>query len=225
MPTFGRQQLTQTGTLIQVAAAGDAEWKPGGITLDWSTVGAVVADTTLGDGTIVKAGQKGLEYGVILAQITASGKYGLFTPAIAGVTLTAATVAGTTTLPVSAGAGILPGDSLLVDTGATQETVLVVAVAGNTVTTAAPTTQAHAAGVAVAKPNDGRQTLGRGTTFILNQSVLQYGINPLVATAGDHPAVFEGGTAYKARLKVGGAGQPTFAQVETALPRLRYAQM
>lgn len=72
MSTYGRQVLATTGIPLMVAASdlGDMEWKVGGITIDWSTVTAVGSDTTLGDGTVIKNGAKGLRYGQILCQIT-----------------------------------------------------------------------------------------------------------------------------------------------------------
>lgn len=51
-------------------------FKIGAMTIDWSTITAVVSDTTLPDGTVVKAGHKYIRYGTIMSQITASGKYG-----------------------------------------------------------------------------------------------------------------------------------------------------
>jgi len=155
MASYGRQALTQSGQPVQVAADSHPEWKTGGITLDWTTITAVTADTTLADGAIIKNGQKGLQFGTILAEITASGLYG---PA-----LTTAT--------------------------------------------------------------DGRQTLARGQVGILNETVLQSGYDQLVAVASDHPGVLTGGRVWHARIQAGGAGQPTFATLEAALPRLDYADL
>jgi len=155
MATYGRQVLTQTGQPVQVAADSRPEWKTGGITLDWTTIAAVTSDTTLADGTIIKNGQKGLQFGTILTQITATGLYG---PAITTAT-------------------------------------------------------------------DGRQTLGRTTTVILNESLLQSGFDQLVAVASDHPGVLTGGRVWKARIQAGGTNQPTFAQLEAAMPRLDYADV
>jgi hypothetical protein len=76
MPTFGRQVLGSTGRPVQVTADGSPEWKTGGLTIDWATVTAEATDRTLGDGTVIKAGMKGIEFGTVLAKITASGKYG-----------------------------------------------------------------------------------------------------------------------------------------------------
>ena len=73
---FGRTATYQTGIPIQVSADGQPEAVLGGITIDWSTVVAVTADTTLADGTIVPNGRKFLLYGQVLCKITASGMYG-----------------------------------------------------------------------------------------------------------------------------------------------------
>jgi hypothetical protein len=77
--SYGRQVLTpQIGNdLMVLANLDDAIFKPGGVTVDWTTVTAVSGtDVTLTDGNIVRVGQKGLRYGQILCQITASGLYG-----------------------------------------------------------------------------------------------------------------------------------------------------
>lgn len=77
---------------------------------------------------------------------------------------------------------------------------------------------------------DGRQSLNRGYCFILNESVLQVGAMGLAGVASDHPAVFDGGTVWKARLKVGGqnptylgsGSQPSWSAFETAFPDIHY---
>ncbi len=224
MPTYGKQVLYTTGQPILVSADGYPEWFTVGVTVDWTTVPTAQQPTTLADGVVIPQGQKGFQYGQVLARIAASGLYGPFTPALpAAVTTTAATLAGATVLPVSSAAGILPGDTLQVDTGAPQENAVVLYVSGTNVTLAAPLANAHGSGVAVAKPNDGRQALARGQAVILNESWLQLGALPFVAVAGDHPPVLEGGLVWQARLQVGGANQPTYAQFEAAFPRIRYA--
>jgi hypothetical protein len=76
MPSYGTTTLVTGGRGVQASAEGTPRWKAGGVTIDWSTVTAVVADTTLLDGTVVKAGQKYLRYGKVLCRITASGKFG-----------------------------------------------------------------------------------------------------------------------------------------------------
>lgn len=69
MPSYGRRTLGSTGVPTQVTADGSPEWMTGGITIDWSTVTAEASDRTLTDGTVLKAGTKGLEYGTILCEI------------------------------------------------------------------------------------------------------------------------------------------------------------
>lgn len=82
MTSFGRQSVGSTGINLQVAADGLPEMKPGGVTLDWSTVAAVSgSDQTYPDGTVVKVGRKGLRLGQPLCKITATGKYGPYDPA------------------------------------------------------------------------------------------------------------------------------------------------
>ena len=70
MPSYGRQVLNSTGNpVMALADLSDADFKPGGITIDWSTITAVSADTTLADGTTIPNGQKGIEFGTILCDI------------------------------------------------------------------------------------------------------------------------------------------------------------
>lgn len=77
MTTFGRNiLLPSSGIPVMVSADGSPEWKTGGITIDWSTVTAVGADTPLADGLVIPNGQKGLQFGTVLCQITATGLYG-----------------------------------------------------------------------------------------------------------------------------------------------------
>jgi hypothetical protein len=64
---------------------------------------------------------------------------------------------------------------------------------------------------------DGRQTTAKGTSFVLNESVL------MSERASDHPGVFDGGRINKARLKVGGNGQPTLADFNAAFPNVTFA--
>lgn len=53
----------------RVSADGNPQYKPGGITIDWSTVTAASGDQTLPDGSTIKDGQKYLRYGQILCRI------------------------------------------------------------------------------------------------------------------------------------------------------------
>jgi len=158
MTTFGRTTLGTTGSGVRVSADGEPEAKPGGITLDWSTVTAVTSDTTYNDGIVVPSGQKALRYGQILCKITASGaSQGMFGPYASGA-------------------------------------------------------------------SDGRQTLTRGSCYILDETVLERNALGFASPPSDHPAVIEGGLLWRDRLLIGGAGQPSVANFETVFPRARYAQ-
>ena len=77
---------------------------------------------------------------------------------------------------------------------------------------------------------DGRQTLARGATFILNQTYLP---NPsLIAGVGsvDITSAIEGGLLFKDRVLQSGvaahslAAGPTLAELETVMPTIRWAQ-
>lgn len=93
---FGRNLLGVTGRDICVAAdIDDIDWKSGGITLDWNTVAAVNADTTLPDDSVIKSGYKGLRYGQILCRITLTGTD--------VVTITGSPTGGTFTITVTVG--------------------------------------------------------------------------------------------------------------------------
>lgn len=162
MPTFGRRTQGTTGEPIQVTADGSPEWKVGGVTIDWATVTAEVSARTLSDGTVIPAGQKGLELGTVLARITASGRYGPYNSAA----------------------------------------------------------------------SDGRQTLTRGQCFVLNESVLELGADGTGSGPSDHPAVFEGGRVWRARLQLDGANptsiggnEPTTAAFSTAFPRIQFVDL
>jgi hypothetical protein len=70
MSGIGRQILESTGRPIQALAVLEgADWKVGGVTIDWSTVTAVSADTTLSDETVVRNGDKYLRYGQVIGRI------------------------------------------------------------------------------------------------------------------------------------------------------------
>lgn len=220
MTTYGRQVLAQTGTAIAVSADGAPEWKLGGITIDWSTVIAVAADTDPGDGNIIKAGHKGLKYGTVLTRITASGKYAPWTHAETATTNVGATIVGATSFTLGSTANVFPGDSLLFDTAGQAETLEVATVVGSVITTVTAATKTHADGVAVSKPDDGRQTLTLGNCGVLNETVLLDGPIGFGSGPTDHPGLIVGGQVWQARLGVGGSDQPTLAALLTAMPRL-----
>lgn len=75
--SYGRQIIgNSSGRPLRVSADGSPEYKPGGVTIDWSTVLAATEDTTLPDGVEVPSGEKYLAMGQILVKIDASGKFG-----------------------------------------------------------------------------------------------------------------------------------------------------
>jgi hypothetical protein len=363
MPTYGRHTHGSTGTALMVSADGSPEWKAGGITIDWATVTAELSDRTLGDGTVIKAGAKGLELGTVLTEIalaeaqtitidatggdftitgnsatTAALAYnasaatvqaavrglggvlanvavtkvrnrwtlthtdgtdgGTFALQVArnGVTrrtaalawnitaanLTAALVAldnvgaagatatgsdgGPYTLTFAAASlgevGVAVVDDLTTDGGVVEGGVVVAQaenpvyvisypagggnVAAVTTTATGLTGGAGTAAVATATggtapgtygpynsaATDGRQALARGRCFILNETVTELGPLGLGTAATDHPAVFEGGRVWRARLKVGvvnpasiGGNAPSVAEFEAAFPRILYVDL
>ena len=73
MSTYGRQVLNKTGRDVRVLAdLQDAQFKVGGITLDWSTFTAALAASTLPDQTLIAIGDKYARFGQILCKITQS---------------------------------------------------------------------------------------------------------------------------------------------------------
>ena len=67
---------------------------------------------------------------------------------------------------------------------------------------------------------DGRQTLGRGTTVIVNTTIKQ----DTIGVATDYPDVIVGGMSWKERILAGVTGHPSFSDLEAALPTLTYVQ-
>lgn len=68
---FGRNVLTKTGRDVAVLCDHqDAQFKVGGITVDWSLVTAQSGATTLIDQTPVADGEKALRFGQILCEVT-----------------------------------------------------------------------------------------------------------------------------------------------------------
>lgn len=71
MSTYGRQVLTKTGRDVAVLAdLEDAQFKVGGITLDWTIFAAAVAASTLPDQTMIEIGDRAARFGQILCKIT-----------------------------------------------------------------------------------------------------------------------------------------------------------
>jgi hypothetical protein len=92
--SYGQSTITNVGTSIQLQSDGHPEMKPGGVTVDWSTITAVSADVTLDDGVTVFSGEKYLRYGQLLTMIG--------TAEVQTVTFTGGPTAGTATLTLPA---------------------------------------------------------------------------------------------------------------------------
>ncbi len=94
--------------------------------------------------------------------------------------------------------------------------------AGAITVTIATTTQGVASGgkfgPADLTANDGRQTLTRGSCFLINETVKESDLH------SDHPPALEGGKVWKDLLLAGTNNQPALAAIEAAMPRLSYAQ-
>ena len=76
MTTYGRTIFGNPGSPVRVSADGSPEYKFGGVTIDWSTVAPAAADVTLDTYVEIPSGQRGLRYGTVIAEITATGLYG-----------------------------------------------------------------------------------------------------------------------------------------------------
>lgn len=257
MPTFGRQTLGSTGAMVEVAADGFPEWKPGGITIDWATITAVSgSDATYDDGTVVPIGAKGIPFGTILAMITtAEVQTATITGTPTGGTFTL-TGNGFTTAALAYNASAATVQAAVRGLGGAYSFAVVTGSAGGPYTITFPAAEGNVAaltasgagltggtspGVTMATTtsgvsgggkygpydsgaSDGRQTLTRGRCYILNQTVTELAAGGLIPAPTDHPAVIEGGLVWRARLRIGGSGQPSVADFETAFPRIRYAQ-
>jgi hypothetical protein len=72
---------------------------------------------------------------------------------------------------------------------------------------------------------DGRQTLARGSCWIMNETVREQDLH------SSHPPVLDGGRVFRSRIIQAGTGAaslaagPTLANLEAAFPRLSYAPM
>jgi len=82
---YGRTFLPNN-QILPTAASFDnrPNYKPGGVTLDWSTVsssgGSGSNTATLTDGSVIYDNVKYLRYGQVLTMINATGKYGPYDP-------------------------------------------------------------------------------------------------------------------------------------------------
>jgi hypothetical protein len=81
---FGLKNLTtSSGVPLQLTYDGHIEWKPGSVSYDWSTVAAVSgsAVTLAAEQITIPIGQKFLQLGQLMCEITATGLYGPYDPA------------------------------------------------------------------------------------------------------------------------------------------------
>lgn len=72
---------------------------------------------------------------------------------------------------------------------------------------------------------DGRGAMARGKAYLLNEDITQDVVAPGIVQGNpsNHPGVFDGGTVWKGRLKVGhGAPEPSFEDFEAAFPLIKY---
>ena len=251
MPTYGRRTLGETGRQVMVTADGSPEWVTGGITIDWSTVTAEAADRTLADGTVVKTGTKGLEFGTILAELAV--------PEVQSITLSATggtfTISGNgnTTAAIAYNAAAATVQAAIRGLGGAYAQAVVTGSAGGPYTVTYPfasgdvaalTTNAASltggSGTAVVATStagvssgyygpfrsdatDGRQTLVRGRCAILNESVTELGPLGLGGTATDHPPVFDGGKVWRARLNIGGDNPTSIGGLEPTVSQFETA--
>lgn len=143
-------------------------------------------------------------------------------PAAGGVTVSKANFIYTITFPPSAGnIGVITASAVGL-TGGGGDTFAV---------TVATTTQGSANGGKWGPydpdATDGRQLLTPGDCFINNRTVKENGFGADINTkATDHPQVFDGGTAYKARILMTTgthslAAGPTVAEFVAAFPGIR----
>lgn len=232
MPTYGRRTLGGTGVNTQVTADGSPEWATGGITLDWATVTAEVSDRTLTDGTVLKAGTKGLEFGTILCEMAVAEVQTLTIDATGGTfTLTGN---GNTTGNIAEAAAASTVQAAIRGLGGAYSQAVVTGSAGGPYTITFPFASGDVAALTTDATNltggaatavittgtagsttgkygpynsaatDGRQALRRGRCFILNETITELGPLGLGTQATDHPPVFEGGRVWRQRLKIGG---------------------
>jgi hypothetical protein len=233
---FGQVAYGPTNLGRVVGCLADAEqvrWKVGGAAIDTTAYTPLAADYTIpGSGEVIRAGNAYFRYGQVFSRIntgtawSAGGKIGLFVPWSPAMTATTVasggTVLGVYTLTLAAVTNINPGDILTVDTAGQQELLQVLSVSGSVVTFVTATTKTHANGVAVTKVDDGRQTLRRGESYILNHTRTMK--DDIFSDQGI--GFFDGGTAYINRIASdysgGVATNPTRAQIEAAFPDLSW---
>ncbi len=232
MSSYGRTVLSDvTGRPVQVIAVPPADWKPGGITIDWSTVAAVASSpVTLPDDQVVAVGAKYLRYGQILTKITQrevqtitvtgtpTGGNTVLTIVIAGVTYTVTLPYNATATSAQAlfdaalgtnkatiGGGALPGTPLTVTFNVSENVAAMTKVdaytGGTSPASAIGTTTQGTTSRGSFGPYDPSATDGRQTLTRGECFILNE--TALEAALGsDHPGVFDGGRVWKDRLLV-----------------------
>jgi hypothetical protein len=265
MSTYGQTLLGTFGSSIELSADGRPEMKHIGITVDWATVAAVGADTTLLEGVFIPSGQKYLRYGQVLTLIGVGE--------VQTVTFTGGPTSGAATVTLPAGGGeiaqatapiafnataadfmaalaalyrIGPNGATVARTGAgTAGDPYVYTVtfnrragdvptmtathtfAGGTTPTVtfATTTPGGASGGKYgpydSAATDGRATITKGETYLLNRTVREIDLH------SDHPPALVGGLVFRDRIiattgSASLAAGPTFANLDAAMPRLQY---
>ena len=251
--SFGRNVLGTVGKSIQLSADGKPEMKSGGVTIDWSLFAAHSgADLTLEDGVVITDGEKYIRYGTCIAKVRQAEVQtwdlsgdddptgGTWDVDVLGQTLellafgiSAANLqAALRALPVEFADQITVSKAGFVYTVTfPQEMGNVAAAVGDTtnltggvgdtfaitvLTSTQGVTNQGKYGPADTTATDGRQTLVRGSVFLVNETVKESDLH------SDHPPALEGGKVWKARILVAG-NSPALSAIETAMPRLKYA--
>lgn len=251
MGSYGMTTLTPPGRIVMASADGAPEWKTGGITVEWGVVTAVGSDTVLADGITVKAGDKYLRYGQVMARITNAGTVtvtgtptgGTFTLTVTsqrtGVAATTATIAynaaaSAVQTALTALANVGAGNATVTGSAGGPYTVtfadslgsMTVALGTNSLTGGtAPSVTVTAGGISgtsAGKYGPADTSASDGRQTLAEGSTFIVNSTVIQSNLGsDHPAVFDGGKIFPDRLIVGGANQPTLASVKSALPRLK----
>ena len=224
----------------RVSADGNPKYKAGGIMIDLTTIPAASGtDTSLPDGSTIKAGQQFLRYGQILTKVTTSeiqtitmtatgGTFKVTIPAfgvqtgaeafnVSAATLQAdlrtATGNNAITVALSGGVYTITFPAAMGDVGlAVLDTSLLT---GGTATVATPHqgTQYGKFGPYDPAATDGRQTLTRGEAFILDETWLYYPSgSPMTSAPNDFiGGVFEGGDVWFDHLLQSGVAAHSLA--------------
>jgi hypothetical protein len=268
---YGRNLLApSTPQVTRVSADNAPQAKPGGITIDWSTVAALGADATNPDGSVIKSGLKYLRYGQVVSKITGgtntltsthtAGNLQLVvttaspvggapsqTTANIAFNATAAQVATAIGLLTNVGAGNVTGSGGPLGTGAVTLVFapflgsVSIALGTNTLTGGAFTIGASLTaatnnqgmfGPYDPAATDGRQNLNKGDLYVLDETVLQYGLAGSVLSAQNDQVgcAIEGGLIWIDRVLQSGTAAhtlalgPTLAEITTAFPNFRYVR-